>query len=135
MLNFGIAAMLAVLLAVHPAGAAADDAGGVQETGESQIAGYPCGELLCGGPVVLEERRGSIRSFPLLGALPLMAAGLIAGSSISDGKPWIGGTFYDPRLRKAYRYALFLDNDGTRKGRGYFGVPLSQGGMVWIRPQ
>ena len=129
----GVAALIGIALAFHPVVATAEITGGVQEVGKDRIETYPCGELLCGGPVVLEERRENVGFVPLVRALPGMWIGPVAGAPRRIGKHWVGGTIYDSWMGKGYQFAVTLERDASREAVGYVGAPLLGGVGFWIR--
>ena len=129
----GVAALIGIALAFHPVVAAAEITGGVQEAGRDRIETYSCGELLCGGPVVLEERRENVGFVPLVGALPGMWIGPGAGASRWVGKHRVGGTIHDSWMGRGYRFAVTLERGGSRAAVGYVGAPLLGEAVFWIR--
>ena len=129
----GVAILSTIALAFHPVVATAEIASGVQESGQDRIETYSCGELLCGGPVVLEERRDDVSYFPLVSVFPGMWLGPVASAPPRIGTRWVSGTIYDSWMGTGYRFAVTLGSDGSRETVGYIGAPLLGGTAFWVR--
>jgi uncharacterized protein (DUF2147 family) len=127
----------AVAQTVVPLGVWADD------TGESHIELYRCGELLCGRLVWLQEpqesntgrpKADSHNPDPAKRTQPLQNMPVLQGLRYNaSADRWEDGQIYDPSNGHTYSCYLGLVNKDKLEVKGYIGFSLIGRSHYWVR--
>ncbi|PJJ60260.1 DUF2147 domain-containing protein [Hymenobacter chitinivorans] len=122
---------------VVPLGVWADD------TGESHIEIYRCGELLCGKLVWLQQPQEAITGKPKLDqhnpdpdkrTVPLHNMPVLQGLRYNPGSDrWEDGQIYDPSNGHTYSCYLSMAGKDKLEVKGYIGFSLIGRSHYWVR--
>lgn len=120
---------LAVLLAAHPALAAAVTGRWLTEDGEGVIEIGPCPGGLCGRIVGIGDfgPTGTPRDWQ---GRPQCGLQIINDLTQSEPGQW-AGTITNPEDGRVYQARISRDPDGRLRLRGYLGIPLFGATQLW----